>query len=83
VILLDEPYTGLDANAIEMLNDMLDETVRAGKTIILTAHDLEQGLRAASRAAIIDRGQVVYDGDARNAATREAYAEYIRMGAQR
>jgi heme exporter protein A len=83
VILLDEPYTGLDANAIEMLNDMLDETVRAGKTIILTAHDLEQGLRAASRAAIIDRGQVVYDGDARNAATREAYAEYIRMGAPR
>src|SRR5436190_914661 len=48
IILLDEPYTGLDANAVEILNTMLDEASKAGKTIILTTHDIEQGLRGAT-----------------------------------
>ncbi len=80
LILLDEPYTGLDANAVEMLNTMLDEAVGAGKTIILTTHDLELGLRAATRAAIIDRGKIVFDGSSRGTAVRDAYTEYVRMG---
>jgi heme exporter protein A len=80
LILLDEPYTGLDANAVEMLNDLLDETVRAGNTVILTAHDIEQGLRAATRATIIDRGKVVFDGGAQDQAARSAYDEYVRHG---
>jgi heme exporter protein A len=79
LILLDEPYTGLDANAVEMLNDLLDETVRAGNTVILTTHDIEQGLRAATRATIIDRGKVVFDG-AQGHAARSAYDEYVRHG---
>src|SRR5213593_4905333 len=74
LILLDEPYTGLDANAVEILNQMLDEASAAGKTIILTTHDLEQGLRGATRAAIIDRGKIVFTGAANTAAIREAYA---------
>jgi heme exporter protein A len=80
LILLDEPYTGLDANAVEMLNAMLDEAVNAGKTIILTTHDLEQGLRAASRAAILDRGKIVFDGESRSSRVRDAYWEYVRTG---
>jgi heme exporter protein A len=80
LILLDEPYTGLDANAVEMLNAMLDEALGVGKTIILTTHDIEQGLRAATRAAIIDRGKVVFDGDSRGSAVRDAYSEYVRTG---
>src|SRR5215467_10945590 len=68
VILLDEPYTGLDANAVEILNQILDQASAAGKTIILTSHDLEQGLRSATRAVVVDRGKVVFDGDAKDAA---------------
>jgi heme exporter protein A len=83
LILLDEPYTGLDANAVEMLNAMLDEAVSAGKTIILTTHDLEQGLRSASRAAIIERGRIVFDGEPRGSGVDDAYGEYVRMGASR
>src|SRR6058998_3664913 len=66
IILLDEPYTGLDANAVDVLNEMLDEACRLGKTIILTTHDIEQGLRGASRAAIIDRGKIVFAADAKD-----------------
>lgn len=83
LILLDEPYTGLDANAVNMLNEMLDEAAAAGKTIILTTHDLDHGLRAATRAAIIDRGKIVFTGDARESGIREAYDAYIRVGVSR
>jgi heme exporter protein A len=80
LILLDEPYTGLDANAVETLNQMLDEAIAAGKTIILTTHDLEQGLRSATRAVIIDRGKIVFSGAAPDQAIRDAYGTYIRAG---
>ena len=83
LILLDEPYTGLDANAVGVLNQMLDEASAAGKTIILTTHDLEQGLRSATRAAIIDRGRVVFTGAAKDQPIRDAYATYIREGVNR
>jgi heme exporter protein A len=83
IILLDEPYTGLDANAVDVLNEMLDEACRFGKTIILTTHDLEQGLRGASRAAIIDHGKIVFAADAKDNAIREAYTSYIRAGVTR
>jgi heme exporter protein A len=83
LILLDEPYTGLDANAVGILNQMLDEASAAGKTIILTTHDIEQGLRAATRAAIIDRGKVVFFGEAKDSSIRSAYATYIREGVGR
>ena len=83
IILLDEPYTGLDANAVDMLNQILDESSASGKTVILTTHDFEQGLRGATRAIIIDRGKVVLDAPAKDAAVREAYSQYIRVGVSR
>lgn len=83
LILLDEPYTGLDAQAAQTLNEILDEAVHSGKTVILTTHDIEQGLRAATRAVIIDKGTIVQSGNARDPAIREAYARHIRFGDRR
>ena len=83
VILLDEPYTGLDANAVDMLNGLLDEAAAAGKTVILTTHDFDQGIRAATRTVIIDRGKVVLDSPAKDPAARDAYTQYIRVGLSR
>jgi heme exporter protein A len=80
LILLDEPYTGLDANASQTLNKLLDSAVAAGKTVVLTTHDVDQGLRGATRAVIVDRGAVVHDGKAGDPAAREAYARYIQKG---
>jgi len=80
LILLDEPYTGLDANAVHVLNEILDEAVQQGNTVILTTHDIEQGLRSASRAAIVDRGKLVFVGSATDSAVRNAYAEFVRSG---
>jgi heme exporter protein A len=78
LILLDEPYTGLDANASQTLNELLDTAVASGKTVVLTSHDLDQGLRGATRAVIVDRGAGVHDGKAADPAAREAFARYIQ-----
>jgi ABC-type multidrug transport system ATPase subunit len=83
LVILDEPYTGLDANAVQMLDELLDETIAGGNTVILTTHDLEQGLRAASHTVVLDRGRVVFSGDARGNAVREAYNDYVRSGGKR
>jgi heme exporter protein A len=83
VILLDEPYTGLDANAVDILNRILDEAAGAGKTLILTTHDFAQGIRAATRVVIIDRGKIVFDAAAGDPAVSEAYNQYIRVGVAR
>jgi heme exporter protein A len=80
LILLDEPYTGLDANAVLTLDQLLDEAVQQGNTVILTTHDLNQGLRAATKAAIIDRGKLVFMENANNESVREAYAHHVRTG---
>ena len=79
LILLDEPYTGLDAKAAQTLDSLLDEAVAAGKTVVLTSHDLHQGLRSATRAVILDKGAVVHDGPAGDPAVRSAYARYIQQ----
>jgi len=79
LILLDEPYTGLDAKAAQTLNSLLDDAVAAGKTVVLTSHDLNQGLRAATRAVILDKGVVVHDGPAQDDSVRTAYARIIHQ----
>jgi heme exporter protein A len=83
LLLLDEPYTGLDANAVGILNRLLDEAVGRGATVLLTTHDLELGLRAASQVHIIHRGRIVYTGLPGDAETREAYRRYIEAGGRK
>jgi heme exporter protein A len=62
IMLLDEPYTGLDLQAADMLRAVLQELAAAGRTVILTTHNLEQGLEMCDRAAILHRGKVAWQG---------------------
>lgn len=60
LILLDEPYTGLDEHACEILDDVLDEFIAGGGTVVLTTHDIERGLKRSHRVLVFDRGSVVH-----------------------
>jgi heme exporter protein A len=62
IMLLDEPYTGLDLQAADMLGEFLQRLATSGRTVILTTHNLEQGLEMCSRAAILDRGRIAWQG---------------------
>lgn len=61
VLLLDEPYTGLDHDASAMLDDLVREAHAGGRTILMTTHDLERAARLAGRAVILSKGAVAYD----------------------
>ena len=61
VLLLDEPYTGLDPNAAQVLTDLLSELAGEGCAVILTTHNLERGLMAGRRVVVLVRGRIVYD----------------------
>ncbi len=62
-VLLDEPYTGLDAHAAAILRRVLASLKDGQRTIILVTHNLSQGLELADRVAIQVRGRFVFLGD--------------------
>ncbi len=59
VVLLDEPYTGLDAVGSAALSDMLMLLRSTGAALLLVTHSVDEGLALASRAAIMIRGRIV------------------------
>jgi len=61
VLLLDEPYTGLDPQAVQALTDLLTELAGEGCTILLTTHNLERGLAVGRRVVVLARGRLVYN----------------------
>ena len=63
IMLLDEPYTGLDLQAADMLRAVLEELAASNRTVILTTHNLEQGLEMCDRAAILNRGKMAWEGE--------------------
>lgn len=62
IMLLDEPYTGLDLQAADMLRSVLENLALSNRTVILTTHNLEQGLEMCDRAAILNRGKIAWEG---------------------
>lgn len=61
LLLLDEPYSGLDQQAITILNNVLRQSVQKKRTMFLVTHHYEQGLELSERILILYRGKVVYD----------------------
>lgn len=61
-ILLDEPETGLDQQAIGMLWQALRAEGEERRTIIYTTHSLERGLELCDRVLILVRGRIRYEG---------------------
>ncbi len=59
LLFLDEPTTGLDPQARRHLWDLVDELKRAGRTIILTTHYMDEAERLCDRVAIMDHGRII------------------------
>jgi heme exporter protein A len=59
VVLLDEPYTGLDEVGAAALTAALEELKSQGAALVLVTHNLGEGLALATHAAIMRRGRFV------------------------
>jgi len=63
ILLFDEPYTGLDQQATRMLHGLLQTVGFKSHTVVMTTHNLEQGLALCDRLVMLSRGSIVYESD--------------------
>ncbi|MDE2888817.1 MAG: ABC transporter ATP-binding protein [Gemmatimonadota bacterium] len=76
ILLLDEPFAGLDAAACGMLSERLHQIRREGRTVILVTHDLRRCLDLADRFAILNRGRLVETGETRGLSNESLKRRY-------
>jgi ABC-2 type transport system ATP-binding protein len=62
IIFLDEPLSGLDANAVILVKEILSQLKQAGKTIFYSSHIMDVVEKISDRIIIIDQGKVIADG---------------------
>ncbi len=62
IILLDEPFSGLDQSAIDNFVDLFSSLISLDRVIMMTTHNLQLGLQLASHFVIINRGRIVQKG---------------------
>lgn len=61
VLLMDEPYTGLDQKAAETFESVMDRRDTDQVTKIMVSHNVERALQLSDRAIIMDSGKIVHD----------------------
>lgn len=61
ILLLDEPETGLDQNALVMLERLVKEWSGQGRAVLMATHNLDRALAIGSRVVILARGTVAYE----------------------
>lgn len=80
ILLLDEPDTGLDQHAADMLGQLLRAVGIEQRTILMTTHNLERGLSLGNRVVILAKGKIVYDVTRQDVDVdqlREQYYHYV------
>jgi len=84
LILLDEPFSGVDPIAVEDLQHEVRRLVTSGVSILITDHNVERTLEVVDKAYIIDHGRVIGAGTpaeiVRNQTVRQHYLGNIFAG---
>ena len=62
LLILDEPFAGLDPVNSQVMKDVVVEAARKGKTVLFSTHIMEQAERMCDHIVIIARGRTVVDG---------------------
>ena len=62
IVLLDEPYTGLDPSAALVLQGVLSDLRDGRRTVVMVTHNLSEGVALATTVAIMNRGRFVWQG---------------------
>lgn len=82
VVLLDEPYSGLDPHAVEIFDDLIGKA-RDDRTFVMVSHDLAKGFDMCTHALVLARGRMVSFSERGNLAFEsfsDLYSETVGMG---
>jgi len=66
LILLDEPFSGLDVNSALVLRGLIHELAARGKVVLFSSHELDTVERVSSRVVILHKGKVVANDSIEN-----------------
>ena len=80
ILILDEPFSGLDVVNVKLLRDIMFELKEEGKTIILSTHQLEKVEKLCDRVLILKKGEAIHYGKIENICKKIAYIEYLDNG---
>lgn len=61
LLLLDEPFTGLDQHGSQTFGRILREVSSAHRTMLMVTHNLREGFHLSSRFLILDRGRIIFE----------------------
>ncbi len=62
VLILDEPFTGLDDRSIALLQSLLSETLARGAAVIMSTHQMREAMELSSHAVLLDKGKLRFSG---------------------
>lgn len=80
LLLMDEPFTGLDARSSQSLMATLENFREQQRTVVISTHHLEEVLPLATRAVILERGEAVLDELNRPETAGQIRARLARAG---
>ena len=63
ILLLDEPFAGIDPIAIEEIKELLVQIVKKDISVLITDHNIRETLNLCDRAVIMDAGKVIAEGN--------------------
>ncbi|MHC4111524.1 MAG: LPS export ABC transporter ATP-binding protein [Planctomycetota bacterium] len=76
LILLDEPFTGVDPIAVGDLQEEIRQLVTSGLSVLITDHNVERTLEIVEKAYIIDHGKVIGSGSPAEIVRDETVRKY-------
>ena len=79
ILMLDEPTTGLDPQARHLLWDALQRLKRAGTTIVLTTHYMDEAEQLCDRLVVMDQAKIVAEGSPRQLIAEHASREVLEL----
>jgi heme exporter protein A len=82
LLLLDEPWSGLDRTGTRALDERLALLAAAGHTIVVATHDLDRAVPLATRLAVLHRGRIAWTHEGRTSETVAAAAYESVTGAR-
>jgi ABC-2 type transport system ATP-binding protein len=63
LIIMDEPFSGLDPASAVSLKDVMLELAKSGKTVLFSTHRMDQAEKLCSSICLINHGRAVFEGD--------------------
>jgi ABC-2 type transport system ATP-binding protein len=81
VLVLDEPFSGLDPINQGLFKDLLADYRRQGKTILLSTHGMEQAEKLCDHIGLISRGRLVLSGELKEIKRRASGNSYRLVAA--